>query len=251
MNKIILATLITTQCLFALVTIAPVDIGEKPGLSGGIEAGLETKRGNTDKDAYKASTRIAYDDNSSYVIWGELSGEYGKSNGVEDTNKAFSHIRYIHSLTDDENLRYELFAQLESDDFRQINSRVLSGGGLRYKLFNSESKGKGYFGFGGFYEGIRYKNPQVDPSEDNMRLNTYLAYKVGLSNKSSFSCTLYYQPKIDEFSDYVQSSQVELKLQVFEDLYLKFNASWNVDSKPPVGVKKSDFVQTTTFVFNF
>lgn len=251
MKKIILTAIVTTQYLFALVSIAPVEIGEKAGLSAKLEAGLETKRGNTDKDNYKASARLTYDNNSSCVIWGEISGEYGKSNGVEDTNKAFSHIRYIHALTNDENLRYELFAQLESDDFRQINSRVLGGAGLRYKVFNSVEKGKGYFGLGGFYEGIRYKNPLIDPAEDNARLNSYLAYTIGFNNKASFSTTLYYQPMIDDFSDYVQSSQLELKLNIFKELYLKFSASWNVDSKPPVGVEKSDFVQTTSFVFNF
>ncbi|MCW8894575.1 DUF481 domain-containing protein [Sulfurimonas sp.] len=251
MKLLILITLITTQYLFALVSIAPVEIGAKPGLSAEVEAGLETKRGNTDKDNYKASIRATYDENSSYVMWGELSGEYGKSNGVEDTNKAFSHVRYIHALTDNENLRYELFGQLENDDFRNIKSRVLGGAGLRYKIFNSQEKGKGYAGFGGFYEGIRYTNPLIDPAEDNTRLNSYLAYSIGFNNKASFSCTLYYQPKTNDFSDYVQSSELELKLNIFEELYLKFNASWNVDSKPPVGVEKSDFVQTTSFVFNF
>lgn len=251
MKSLLLITIITTQYLFALITITPVDIGEKAGLSGAVEAGLETKRGNTDKDNYKASLRVTYDDNSSYVTWGEISGEYGKSNGAEDTNKAFSHIRYIHSLTDSEKLRYELFAQLESDEFRQINSRVLGGAGIRYKAFNGLDSGKGYIGLGGFYESIRYKNPLVDPSEDNLRVNSYLAYTVGFNNKSTFTCGLYYQPMIDDFSDYVQSSQLEVKLQIIKSLFLRINASWDVDSKPPAGVEKSDFTQRVTFVFDF
>ena len=251
MKKIILIATLTTQCLFALVTITPVEIGEKAGLSGNIEAGLETKRGNTDKDNYKASVRVTYDEATDYVVWGELSGEYGKSNDVKDTDKAFSHVRYIHTLTDDENLRYELFAQLESDEFKQISSRVLGGGGLRYRLFNSEENGKGYMGLGGFYEGLRYENPLIDPSEDNVRVNSYLAYTVGFNEKSTFTCGLYYQPMIDEFSDYVQSSQLEVKLHVVKSLFLKLNASWDVDSRPPVGIEKSDFTQRVTFIFDF
>ena len=251
MKSLILITLITTQYLFALVSIAPVEIGEKTGLSGTIEAGLETKRGNTDKDSYQASIRVTYDESINYVVWGELSGEYGKSNGVEDTNKAFSHLRYIHALTDDENLRYELFAQLESDEFIQISSRVLGGAGLRYKVFNSVEKGKGYFGLGGFHESIKYENSTVDPNEDNERLNTYLAYSVGFGETSTFSCSLYYQPKIDDFSDYIQTNKLELKFKLYKELFLKLNATWNVDTKPPVGVEKSDFTQRTTFVFNF
>jgi len=142
MKLLILIAFITTQYLFALVSIAPVEIGEKIGISTKVEAGLETKRGNTDKDNYKASVRITYDNNTDYVAWTEVSGEYGKSNGVEDTSKAFAHLRYIHALTNNEKLRYELFAQLENDQFRQIKSRVLGGAGLRYKIFNSMEKGK-------------------------------------------------------------------------------------------------------------
>jgi len=251
MKSLIIITLLTTQYIFALVSIVPVEIGTKPGISTNIEAGLETKRGNTDRDSYNASIRTSYDNNVSYVIWGELSGEYGKSNGVEDTNKAFAHIRYIHSLTTDERLVYELFTQFENDEFRQINSRILGGAGLRYKIFNSKQNGKGFFGLAAFSEDIRYKNPQIDPSEKNIRLNSYLAYSVGFGNKSTFSYSLYYQPKVNDFSDYVQTNKLELKVNLFKELFLKFNASWNVDSKPPAGVEKSDFTQRTTFVFNF
>ena len=34
-------------------------------------------------------------------------------------------------------------------------------------------------------------------------------------------------------------------------LFLKFNVTWNDDSLPPAGVKRDDFTQTTTFVFDF
>ncbi|MDA3907630.1 MAG: DUF481 domain-containing protein [Sulfurimonas sp.] len=251
MKKILLIAILTTQYLFALVSITPVELGEKPGLSGKFEAGLETKRGNTDKDNYKASLRVNYDNNESYVIWGEFSGEYGESNYVKDTNKAFSHLRYIHSLTNDENLRYELFAQLESDEFRQINSRTLGGAGLRYRVFNSLKNGKGFFGLGSFYEKIEYNNPQINPSEDNVRLNSYLAYRIDISDMSTFSYVLYYQPKVDDYTDYIVSNQLELKLHILKKLFLKLNVTLDEDSNPPIGVKKTDFTQTTTFVFDF
>jgi putative salt-induced outer membrane protein YdiY len=251
MKKILLIGILTTQYLFALVSISPVELGKKPGLSGSFEAGLETKRGNTDKDNYKASVKINYDNNESYVIWGEFSGEYGESNYAKDTNKAFSHLRYIHSLTNDENLRYELFAQLESDEFRQINSRTLGGAGLRYRVFNSPKNGKGFLGLGGFYENIEYKNPLIDPSEDNARINSYLAYSIDYTELSTFSYVVYYQPKVDDYDDYIFSNQLELKINIIKTLFLKINVSWNEDSAPPVGVEKNDFTQTTTFVFDF
>ena len=91
----------------------------------------------------------------------------------------------------------------------------------------------------------------LDPSEENRRLNSYLAYTLNFSNKSTFSCTLYYQPKIDDFKDYVQSSKLELKLLVFKSLFLKLSASLNRDTNAPTGVEELNFAQTTTFVFSF
>ncbi len=250
MKIYLLITLITTQYLFALVSIAPVEIGDKPGFSSSIETSLETTRGNTDTDSYKASLRTTYDNNESYVAWAEISGAYGKASGEENTNKLFSHIRYIHAVTD-ETVRAEVFAQLQNDKFRQINRRTLGGAGLRFKLFDLLKNGKGYFGAGAFYENIKYENPLIDPSEDNTRVNSYFSYAIEFNKTSSAAYTLYYQPKVDDFSDNVQSHELELKLNVYKDLFLKFSVSYNTDSKPPLGVKEYDFTQNTSFIFNF
>ena len=88
MKTPILITLLTAQSLFGLVSIIPVEIGKEIGLSNIAEASLETKRGNTDTDNYKASYRTTYDDGKNFVTWGEASGAYGKANGNENTNKA-------------------------------------------------------------------------------------------------------------------------------------------------------------------
>lgn len=250
MKFLLLITLITTQYVFALVSIAPVEIGDKPGFSSTIEAALETKRGNTDTDSYKASARTTYDSSQSYVTWAEVSGAYGKASGEENTNKLFLHARYIHAITD-KTLRAEAFGQLQNDKFKQINSRALIGGGVRFKLFDLLQNGKGYFGIGAFYENIRYENELINPSEDNLRLNSYFAYSVDINKNSSIAYTLYYQPKIDRLNDDVQSHEAELKLSVYENVFLKFSLSYDTDSKPPIGVAKYDFTQNTSFIFNF
>lgn len=249
--KYLVAILLITSQLFGVVSIKPVEIGENPGVSGGIEAGLQTKRGNTHKDAYKGSIRVVYDTNESYVTWAQVSGEYGEANDVEDTNNIYAHVRYIHKLTEDA-IRYELFAQTQEDKFKAISHRRLGGAGLRFKIFNTPIGGKGYYGLGAFYENIKYVNPTLDPDEENVRLNNYLAYSVNFSNKSSLALTCYYQPSTEKFSDYVITSQLELILQVYEELYLKFSATYDYDAYPPHGVdEKYDFSQATTFLYKF
>lgn len=251
MKILITLTIITLQQLFALISIVPVEIGQKPGLSGKLQAGLDTKRGNTHTDNYNASTRINYDNNSSFVLWGELSGEYGEANDIENTNNIYSHIRLIHTIGSS-NTRAEVFLQTEEDKFRAISARRVAGSGLRFKVLDILEGSKGYYGLGAMYEYIQYVNPLVDPKENNIRLNTYLTYTLKLNDNSNFAYTFYYQPSTDDFNDHVISNKLELKLRVYEKLFLKFNISYNVDSKPPVGVKEDyDFRQSTTFVFDF
>lgn len=249
MKKLIpLLIFMITQNLFALVSIAPVEIGANPGLNGEVALSLETKSGNTDKESYSASAKIAYDNNVSYVTWAEFSGEYGESNGVKDTNKKYSHIRYIHTTYFDD-LKAEAFAQLQSDEFRLIKSRTLGGAGVRYKLFSFFGKDKGYLGLGAFHESIRYSSN--DPSEDNVRFNIYFAYTIDITKGSKLSYTGYYQPITDSFSDYVQSHQAQLKVNIYKQLFLRLSVTYDYDSKPPIGVKKEDFTQKTSLVFEF
>lgn len=248
MKKLTFLLIITTYTLFALVSIKPVEISDNPGWSGKAEASLETKRGNTHKDNYKSSLRITYDNNNTYVTWTEVSSEYGKSNNTEDTNKAFAHLRYIHSLYFN-NLRSEFFLQSQDDKFKLIKRRRLAGAGVRYKLFTLFENDKGYLGLGAFYENIEYTSN--DPRESNARLNSYFAYTTPFGKTSSLTYTFYYQPIYNYFNDFVLTHSFELKVHVYEKLFLKLSVDYDLDSKPPMGVTRDDFTQTTSFLYNF
>lgn len=259
--KLLIILIINITSLFALVSIAPVEIGDKPGTHVSGAVSLESKRGNTDKNNYQASARVTYDDNQDYVTWGEVSGEYGDSSHEKDTDNLYAHIRYIEKIDllkiDSNNIRAEYFGQIQKDEFKLIEERILLGAGLRYKLFeflNTISTdvfkdSKAYVGVGGFYENIGYTSS--DPIERNFRLNTYFAYVMSFDNKVSLSYNFYYQPKVDDLSDYATSNKFELKVHVYAKLFLSFNAYYDIDSKPPQGVKTDDYGQRTNFVFEF
>lgn len=248
MKIFIISLLLLTQQLFALISIVPVEIGEEPGFHGKIATALETKRGNTDKDNYKLGIRFDYDNNESYHTWIEMSGEYGESNSVKDTNKLYLHLRHIHAISN-KDICAESFIQAQDDEFKLIKRRLLLGGGMRLKLFELHKSGKGYFGLGALYEDIRYTS--LDPKEDNFRMSSYLAYTTKLGDDSDLSYTVFYQPKISDFSNYVSSQKLALKVHIYKRLFLNFQLSYDVDSRPPLGVEESDFTQTTSFVFDF
>jgi hypothetical protein len=250
MKTPILITLLTAQSLFALVSIIPVEIGKEIGLSNIAEASLETTRGNTDTDSYKASYRTTYDDGENFVTWAEASGAYGKANGDENTNKVFAHARYIHAITP-ELVRAEVFTQYQNDMFMNIKNKISYGTGARFKVLDFEHDARGYIGLGLFHETISYRNPQINPSERNTRLNSYFSYSIDLNDKTSLAYALYFQPKVNDITDNIQSHEIELKVNIYRDMFLKFNIAYTMDSEPPVNIKRYDLTQNTSFVFKF
>ena len=170
-------------------------------------------------------------------------------NNEQDTGKAFGHLRHIHS-SGFEHFNFELFAQTQEDEFKLIKNRSLGGAGVRYELFSLFEGDKFYFGLGGFYEHVTYTS-EVDPNESNGRMNSYLSYLIPFNNKSHLAYTLYYQPKFNDFSDYAKSHAMELRLLVYEKLFLQLNLAYEYDSEPAIGVKTYDFTQTTSLVFEF
>lgn len=250
MRNILFFTPLLATPLLALVSIAPVDIGDKPGLSGNVSGALSSKSGNTEKDEYSFGARLQYDEGERYLVWGTASYDYGKSEGVKNEDKTYAHVRYIHSLSGKEWCG-EAFVQTEQDEFKDINNRSLVGAGARWRFFNSNEWGKGYAGVGAMYEHITYDTSTVNPDEENGRLNSYIAYTKSFMEASKVSYVGYYQPKLDEVSDYVTTQLVELVVPIYGKLNLSLSASYAYDSRPPVGVKKKDTAYMTTLVWEF
>jgi len=243
--NIVLIVLVLTQSLFAIISISPVEIGDNAGLHTKAKISLNTKRGSADVDNYSTSLKVTYDNNISYVMWVEVSYDYGEVNKEENTNKLYLHTRYIREITNN-SLRFEIFIQQEIDKFKSIDYRSLAGVGLRYKLLDNT---KSYVGVGGFSENITYTSSDSD--EKNIRLNSYFAYKMEFDKDFTLSYTLYYQPKVNNFNDYVTTSAFEFLFPIREHLSLEIKIDYDIDSKPPSGVNKDNFSQTTSFIFSY
>jgi len=246
--KFLILLIISIVSAQAVITIAPVDIGANPGLSGSVKGSFITKRGNTDSDEYSAGSRVQYDNADTYVVWGDIAFSYAKASGETNTNKTYVHVRYIHTLYK-KNVNWEAFVQSQTDKFTKIQKRLLAGIGLRYHT-SMQNYGNVYLGFGGFAEHIDYTT-QIDANEDNTRLNIYIAYKNQFTTNVKFSYIGYYQPRVDIFSDYILSNSAELKVKIYKKLSINFEVTYNRDTDPAVGVQKYDFAQKTSFVYDF
>ena len=248
-KQFLFLTLFLTIPLFAVVQIAPNEVGLRPGIAGQFSASNNTQRGNTEKDELDLSASVSYDNNRSYVTWLDLSYAYGQVAGTKNENKSYAHYRFLHTLYRPE-WNWEVFAQNEGDDFRSIQRRLLGGGGLRWRFYEAGTFGRIYVGLGAYYEYLGYTT-QIDPTERNTRVNSYLSYTKKFGKDARVSLGIYYQPRTGEWEDYYFNQAASLSVNIYRALFVKIELTHAHDSRPGIGVNKTDFQQTSSIGWTF
>jgi putative salt-induced outer membrane protein YdiY len=235
---------------WAVVDIAPEEVGTDPGLSGNVAVSYSTQSGNTEKDEGDLSGKIKFDSNRRYLAFIQGAYERSKSEDVLTEDEMLTHARYLHKLCA-ETLYGEAFVQFYENTFQGIDNRWLTGAHLRWRYFNNPKLGTLYLGGGAFREELNYTDEYPNEDDSKMRVNSYLAYAVQLTEKTEFSMTGYYQPSVDDSADYLAAFDAELAVHVVSDLYLSLTFEVDRDSQPPAGIEKVDQEISTSLIWEF
>lgn len=244
---LLLTQLFIFNCL-AIVDIASVDFGDKdPGFSGSAYGSFEKKRGNTDKDEAEYGGRIQYDTNKT-ITWLQGSVEHDEASGITTDDNAFAHLRHIHQIFNPD-WAMEFYGQLKQDKFQNLKDRTLIGIGPRYKAVDSLSYGKLFFGLSVMDERIKYN--EIDPDEHNYRVSSYLSYSYTVNDTFELSYIGYYQPEIDNGSDYRTASLAEMTIHLTKVFDLSYLVEFDYDSQPPYEIQNTDTRQRLSFIYRF
>jgi len=236
--------------LFAVVDVATVDFEEsEEGFSGSLYGSLEQKRGSTDKNELEMGGRIQYDTKET-VTWLQGEVERDESRGTKTDDNSFVHLRHIHQLYTPD-WAAEFYIQEKQDVFKNIDSRVVYGAGGRYKFLNSKSLGKLFLGISLLDERIDYTEEDINPNEHNYRVGAYLSYKANINNNLEVSSIIYYQPELDNGSDYRLSSLSELTIHLTKVIDLSYLLQFDYDSDPAVSIPTTDTRQRLSFIYRF
>ena len=243
MKKILMLAGLLSSFAMAVVSIKPVEIQSEPSVT--FEQGLSfsSKSGNVDKMNFKLASSIKQY-GSGYVNTLFFSYDYGESNKLKDTNALFLHLRHIYDLGWD-NTNGEAFAQIEKDDFREIASRSLVGGNLRYKI--DTQKLDVFVGLGLFYTWL----DEAGIRDEYTAINSYISLSYQFNSFTSFTYKAYYQPRLNDMNDYLIFQKAQLEVDISNRLSLFVNLLHEYDARPPLGVEKSDFEQTMGLSYKF
>lgn len=192
--------------------------------------------------------RVEYDTEKSRWM---LLGAYNLTQfrNVEDpgsvprnfANNAFGHLRYNYLANDW--LTWEVFTQLQHDEIQQINNRLLSGTGPRVKLLRTDSS-QLYFGLLYMYEHEAstdfIETPEETLEKDvslfDHRLSTYLSGGFQITETFNINHVTYFQPNLEDFSDFRVSSETSFSLKISEKLAFRTYFQLVYDRRPPIPV---------------
>ncbi|MDH5407968.1 MAG: DUF481 domain-containing protein [Gammaproteobacteria bacterium] len=224
--------------------------GKKEPFSGSVSLAASSVSGNTDQSSVNLSTQVQWN-REEYINLIVLGYAYGKSNGERNVKNSFIHTRHVHQLS--ESLDYELYAQLEENEFTRLNYRGLYGAGLRIPFWGSKSH-IAFLGLGGFHEVEKISDSGGGSSDGEIhqteRWNFYLMSRYK-GDTVKFSNTLYWQPRMGDFPDRRGLFVSLLKVKANKDLYMTLKFEVAHDSLPPAGVEETDKRVKTGFEYEF
>lgn len=162
-------------------------------------------------------------------------------------NKLFAHFRYDRKITDF--FRMEAFTQIQTNKITKIDTRYLLGAGPRFKIptFN---KLKTYLGILFMYE---YEKELTDPIiyHNVIRNSSYLSFTYEPNDHVKLTSTTFYQPKINEFSDFRILNQENVSFSISKKLSATINWDYLYDAQPVKGIPKSNYTFSTGLKYVF
>jgi hypothetical protein len=168
-----------------------------------------------------------------------------RANGANLVNSAFQHIRYIKQ--GDSTVFPEAFIQTQFNQQLAISFRMLSGGGLRFRVYKDD-KSFFYMGYVLMYE--YEKNPE-HVVQNNLRLSSYASIDFSKWDYLPVTFVAYLQPKITDINDYRISIEASLLFKSTNKYSFRSNAKCTYDSDPPPGINPfySGFNNSIVFMF--
>ena len=253
----ILCCLISTAPAWAISNIESQNPGQpEEGLEGTIKVGLTGKTGDSREKDYQGSSKITWRFNDD-VFLGLIERNYGTTRDIKDTDDAFAHGRWTHLLSD--TWAVEGFGQWEEDEFSNLESRVLLGGGGRYVVAQEEDVYSFSLGLGVFREREKLDLQTYNETNYAWRANTFYAYKHQLNPQVFIVSTAYFQPNIDDWDDIRALVNLGLSVKLTETLNLQVDykithdsqPAQNLNAEPPIDNYKTNSEYSTSLVYKF
>ncbi len=178
-----------------------------------------------------------------------LLADYGflKGGGEKFVSNSFAHLRYNRKLNS--YLRWEVFAQAQSNYITQIKWRFLFGTGPRFKIF-SIKQFRLYAASLIMYE---HETENADPEvvHNDLRSSSYVSFTFLPNEQIELISTLFYQPAFSDWHDSRLFNQSVMRVKASKrfSMYIKWN--YLFDSRPAGTAPETTYRFISGFNFSF
>ena len=171
------------------------------GFFSSLTMAINGSRGNIDRDFYSASFRVDKNSESleSFVI---LQKSKRKNNGRVLNDSTFFHGRLI--FINETKYSTELFIQQGKNPFRRYTKRDVLGIGTRVTLNESSRLGIGVL--------TENEKDIENVSQQTERFAAYYHDDFELGENIDLNTTIYYQPSLDNFDDFIKETNDKLNI---------------------------------------
>ncbi|MGV6827815.1 MAG: DUF481 domain-containing protein [Flavobacteriales bacterium] len=243
----LLFLLLSITCSSQILNVESLrKVTDTSGFSGSTSLYFSLKRNTNDFFSISNDIHLQYKMKKNLILFKNLIN-FQKIEGNDFTNKGISHLRYNYRFRP--RIAFETFVQGQYNKVSKINFRGLIGAGLRMKLSTTSEKYKIYFG-----SLIMYEQEELSDDsqiERNFRNSNYLSFSLYPTDRITLISTTYYQPKLNEFSDYRISSQSSLLIKLYKTLDFKTSYTFTYDAEPAFEIPNSQYNLTSGLSYSF
>ncbi len=216
------------------------------GLMGNAGANLMLAKNTTQVFAVNVDAHLQYKTSKNLYL---LLGSYGflKGTGARLTDNSFLHFRYNYKLN--KILRWEAFTQVQKNRINKIEYRYLIGTGPRFKIVSTNIF-KLYAATLIMYE--QEKEIASSPIQHkDWRNSSYISLSLYANKNTELVTTSFYQPLLNNFTDYRILNQTKLKIKASKKLAISLNYNYLFDYFAPAGTPKTNYNFSTGLDYDF
>jgi putative salt-induced outer membrane protein YdiY len=230
-----------------IVRITPIDTGESflERLDGSFSFGIQTQ-----KSSEVTTSNLAAD--VSYRTRKYLFGTRLNSSVTEqpsEPTKARQSVSYNFQRFRKNRWFTDWFTSWEKNDELGIAARVSAGVAVgRYITQTNKSQLSLAVGAQGARNDYVGEDDTATEGEGRIEIR-YLRRRLTPETSFRFTSTIF--PLLSDVSQYRAETDLSLRREVFEDLFLDLSIGYSFISHPPTGAEKSDYTATTSIGYSF
>lgn len=204
------------------------------GWSGGLDGMFSGSGGNTEKILAEAGGVVQFRTEAQRLRL-QVSGGYEESQERPTARNVVAHLRHNRRLGS--GWATVTFAQIQSNPFQRLSSRVLAGAGVR-KRFGQDDR-RLTIGATPMVESERLEHE--DGHLTRGRLSTFVVISHALTANTRITGMGFWQPLFGDLADARAIGNLALVTDLSGSVSLKVGGALEHDSRPAAGVEKTDW----------